>query len=130
KGYTYGIAAGMVSYPGSTLMVVSTEAANEYIEPVIKEVYAEMALLQNEKVPQEELEMVKNYMLGDLCRAYEGAFSIPDAWIFVQTAGLKEDFFEKSVESVKNITAGRIMELAQKYLLPEKMVEVVAGKMV
>lgn len=130
KGYTYGIAAGMVSYPGSTLMVVSTEAANEYIEPVIKEVYAEMALLQNEKVPQEELEMVKNYMLGDLCRAYEGAFSIPDAWIFVQTADLKEDFFEKSVESVKNITAGRIMELAQKYLLPEKMVEVVAGKMV
>lgn len=130
KGYTYGIAAGMVSYPGSTLMMVSTETANEYIEPVIKEVYKEMMVLQNERVPEEELEMVKNYMLGDLCRAYEGAFSIPDAWIFIQTSGMKEDFFERSVESIRGITAERVMDLAQKYLPAEKMTEVVAGKLV
>lgn len=56
KGYTYGIAAGLVSYPGTSLLVISTETANEYIESVVKEVYHEMDRLQQEKVPVEELE--------------------------------------------------------------------------
>ena len=38
KGYTYGIGAGVVSYPDTGIFVISTEAANEYIEPLIKEV--------------------------------------------------------------------------------------------
>lgn len=72
KGYTYGIGAGLVSYPGTSLLVVSTEAANEYMESVITEVYHEMDRLRQDKVPAEELEMVRNYMLGDMCRSYEG----------------------------------------------------------
>ena len=54
--------------------MISTEAANEYIEPLIKEVYHEMDRLCEERVPKEELEMVRNYMLGDMCRSYESAF--------------------------------------------------------
>ena len=71
KGYTYGIGAGIVSYPDSGILIISTEAANEYINPIITEVYREMDKLCNEPVPQEELEMVQNYMLRDLCRSYE-----------------------------------------------------------
>lgn len=88
KGYTYGIGAGVVSYPDTGIFVISTEAANEYIEPLIKEVYHEMDRLCEERVPKEELEMVRNYMLGDMCRSYESAFSLADAWIFIETAGL------------------------------------------
>ena len=85
KGYTYGIGAGIVSYPGTGILTVSTEAANEYVNSIITEVYREMDKLCNDLVPQEELEMVKNYMLGDLCRSYEGPFSLSDAWIYIET---------------------------------------------
>ena len=64
KGYTYGISAGLVSCPGSSVLFISSETANEYVEPLIDEVYREMDRLCHEPVGDEELSMVKNYMLG------------------------------------------------------------------
>lgn len=130
KGYTYGIGAGVVSYPGNGLLIISTETGNEYIKPVIQEVYREMDRLCNEKVDDRELTMVKNYMLGDMCRSYESAFSLADAWIYIESGGLDKDFYTNSVEAVKTVTADEIQELAQKYFCKENLIEVVAGKKV
>lgn len=130
KGYTYGIGAGIVSYPNTSVLVVSTEAANEYVNPIVTEVYQEMDRLCNELVGPEELEMVKNYLLGDLCRSYEGPFSLSDAWIYVETAGLDEQFFVRSLEAIHEITREEIRTLAQKYFCKENLIEVVAGKKV
>ena len=128
KGYTYGIGAAIVAYPGSSLLVTASEAANEYVEPLIGEVYLEMDRLCTDLVSPEELEMVQGYMLGDLCRSYEGPFSLPDAWIYADTAGLDESFFERSAEAVRSITREEIRDLAQRYLCKEKIIEIVAGK--
>ena len=128
KGYTYGIGAGIVSYPGTGILAVSTEAANEYVDSIITEVYREMDKLCNDLVPQEELEMVKNYMLGDLCRSYEGPFSLSDAWIYIETAGLDECFFIRSLDAIRGITREEIRILAQKYFCKENLIEVIAGK--
>ena len=130
KGYTYGIGAGIVSYPGTGILTVSTEAANEYVNSIITEVYREMDKLCNDLVPQEELEMVKNYMLGDLCRSYEGPFSLSDAWIYIETAGLDERFFIRSLDAIRGITREEIRILAQKYFCKENLIEVIAGKKV
>lgn len=48
KGYTYGISAGIMPYPDSGLLVVNAETANEFVEPLIKEVYHEIDRLQND----------------------------------------------------------------------------------
>lgn len=130
KGYTYGIGAGIVSYPDTGILAISTEAANEYIHPIITEVYREMDRLRNDLVPQEELEMVKNYMLGDLCRAYEGPFSLSDAWIYIETAGLDERFFVHSLDAIRGMTSEELRTLAQKYFCKENLIEVIAGKKV
>lgn len=130
KGYTYGIGAGIVSYPGTGILVVSTEAANEYVNLIIPEVYREMDRLCNDLVPSEELEMVKNYMLGDLCRSYEGPFSLSDAWIYIETAGLDDRFFIRSLDAIRSITREEIRILAQKYFCKENLIEVVVGKKV
>lgn len=128
KGYTYGISAGVVCYPHTGVLVVSTEAANEYIDPLVDEVYKEIDLLRTEKVTEEELNMVRNYMLGDLCRSYENALALSDAWIFIETSGLDKHFFERSVEAIKEVTADDIKHLAEKHLCKENLIEVVAGK--
>ena len=130
KGYTYGIGAGLVTYPGISVFGISTETANEYVEPLISEVYSEMDRLQEELVSQEELDMVKSYMTGDLCRSYETAFSLPEAWIFLQTAGLPDDFYKRNVEAIRDVTPGEIRQLAQHYFCKERLIEVVAGKKV
>jgi len=128
KGYTYGISSGIASYPDAGVFMVSTEAANEYVEDIIKEVYHEMNLLQTDLVPESELNMVKNYMLGEMCRSYEGPFSLSDAWMFIQTSHLSDSYFEESLKAVQNVTSEELKALAQKYFDQEKMIEVIAGK--
>lgn len=130
KGYTYGIAAGLVNYPGIGVLGISTEAANEYIEPIIIEVFKEMERLRSEKVSDKELDMVRNYMLGDMCRSYESAFSLSDAWIFIETTGLDHGFFERSLEAIREVSADEILTLAQTYFCKENLIAVVAGKKV
>ena len=128
KGYTYGISAGVVFYPDSGLLIVSTETDNEYVEPLIQEVYHEIDRLHQEPVSAEELRMVRNYMLGEMCRSYESPFSLSDAWIFIATSGLKDDYFARSLQAVNEITPAEIQDLAQRYLCKEKLKEVIAGK--
>ncbi|WP_321517360.1 pitrilysin family protein [uncultured Bacteroides sp.] len=128
KGYTYGISSGIASYPDTGVFMVATEAANEYVEDIIKEVYHEMSMLQTDLVPDSELNMVRNYMLGDMCRSYEGPFSLSDAWMFIQTSNLSDSYFEESLNALISVTAEEIRILAQKYFDQENMVEVIAGK--
>lgn len=128
KGYTYGISASLVPYPGNSLLVIGAETANEYVEPLIGEVYHEIDRLQNELVAEPELRMVKNYMLGDMCRSYESAFSLADAWMYVQVSGLSDSYFADTLEAVKSITAQEIRELAARYLCKETLKEAVSGK--
>lgn len=128
KGYTYGIGAGIVSYPETGVLIVSTETANEYVDSVIAEVYNEMDRLCEERVPEKELAMVRNYMLGDMCRSYESAFSLADAWIFIETAGLDNAFFDRSLSAIRNITSDDLLNLAQRYFCKENLIEIVAGK--
>ena len=130
KGYTYGIGAGIVTYPNISVLSISTEAANEYAEAIIAETYKEMDKLQQDLVPQAELDMVKNYMLGDWCRSYEGPFSMSDAWIYIETGGLDDQFFHRSIDAIQSITCEEIRDLAQKYLCKENLIEVIVGKKV
>lgn len=128
KGYTYGIASGLISYPDTGMLIISTETANEYVPAVINEVYHEIDRLRQDLVPQDELEMVKSYMLGDLCRAYEGPLSVAEAWIYTQTAGLDDTFYERTVQTIRSVTAEELRHTAQLYLGKESLIEVVAGK--
>ena len=72
--------------------------------------------------------MVQNYMSGEMCRSYESAFSLADAWIFVQISGLRDSYFTDALDAVKNVTPEEIRELAGKHLCKEKLKEVVSGK--
>lgn len=128
KGYTYGISAGIIPYPGQSVFVINAETDNEFVEPLIREVYHELDRIQNELVSSAELSMVKNYMLGELCRSYESAFSLADAWTFVQVSGLQESYFTDVQEAVKTITPEELRNLAEKYLCKENLKEVVSGK--
>lgn len=128
KGYTYGIAASLMTYPDHGMLAISAETTNEYVDPLISEVYHEIDRLQNELVSDEELKMLKNYMLGDMCRSYESAFSLADAWISLQVSGLSSSYFAEALNAVKNITPDEIRELSQKYICKESLKEIISGR--
>jgi len=128
KGFTYGISANIIPYPDSGLFIISTEVANEYVEPTINEIYKEIKKLQEENVDEKEIQMVKNYSIGEFCRSFEGMFSLSDAYIMLETYGLKDDYFKKNLHDIIHITSEEIRSLAQKYMKIEYMIDIIAGK--
>ncbi|MCD8167578.1 MAG: insulinase family protein [Bacteroides sp.] len=128
KGYTYGISAGIASFQDSGVLVISTETANEYVEEVIKEVYNEIDKLQNEPVSARELDMVRNYMLGDMCRTFESLFSLADNWISLHAAGLTPEYFQRNINAIHAITPARLQQLASTWLCKKNLKEIIAGE--
>lgn len=125
KGYTYGIYSYLQNHLQQSAWVVSTEAGKDVCEATIAEVYKEMEDLREEIVDEEELLLVKNYMLGTILGDLDGPFHIIGRWKNVVLNNLPENYFYTTIDTIKNITAEELQVLAQQYLRPEDFYELV-----
>jgi predicted Zn-dependent peptidase len=125
KGYTYGIYSYLENHMQESAWVISTEAGRDVCEATITEVYKEMEELRNELVDDEELLLVRNYMIGSILGDLDGPFHIINRWKTIILNGLPEDFFYKQINTIKTVSAEELQQLANKYLLPEKFYELV-----
>lgn len=125
KGYTYGIHSYILNHISTTAWMVSTEAGRDVCEATITEVYNEMRDLRDELVDEEELQLVKNYLIGTILGDLDGPFHIIGRWKNLILNGLDENYFYNSVNIIKTISAKELQELANKYLQPEKFYELV-----
>lgn len=125
KGYTYGIHSYMQNHIHDTAWMISTEAGRDVCEATIEEVYKEMEILCTEPVDKEELDLVRNYMIGSLLGDLDGPFQIIGRWKNYILNGLTEDYFHNTIATVRNITAEELQSLANKYLVPDSFYELV-----
>jgi zinc protease len=128
KGYTYGIGSGMVSLKNAGYFFISTEVGVDVCKDAIKEIYFEMNRLREELVTEDELTLVKNYMLGTFLRNVDGPFALADRFKGIMEYGLGYDYFDKYIATVKGITASNVRDLANKYFDNNSMIELVVGK--
>ncbi len=125
KGYTYGIHSYFQNHIHETAWMISTEAGKDVCEATITEVYKEMETLREEPVEDDELLLVKNFLMGTVLGDLDGPFHIIARWKNIILNGLDENYFYKSIDSIKGITATELQELANKYLIPEDFYELV-----
>ena len=126
-GYTYGVMAAMVNFDKEGYLAIATQVAREVREEVLTEIYYEIERLRNELIPEDELQMVKNVMIGEILRILDGPFGIADVTIENIMCGMNNSATEHSVEQIIAITAEQVRDLAAKYLRREDLVEVVVG---
>lgn len=125
KGYTYGIYSYLQNHIQQSAWLISTEAGKDVCEATIDEVYKEMKKLREETIDEEELLLVRNYMIGQILGDLDGPFHIMSKWKNIILNNLDEKYFYDSVSEIKNITAVELQEMAEKYLHPEKFYELV-----
>lgn len=126
-GYTYGINSAMVNFENEGYLAIATQVARECCDEALKEIYYEIERLRDELVSDEELQMVKNVMIGEILRILDGPFGIADVTIENIMCGMDNGATERSVEQIVAITPEEVRSLARKYLQREKLVEVVVG---
>ena len=125
KGYTYGIHSYFQNHVNASAWMISTEAGRDVCAATIAEVIKEMEILRNEPVDQEELDLVRNYMIGSLLGDLDGPFQLIGRWKNYVLNGLDENYFYKSIETIKSVTPQELQTLANTYLQPDDFYELV-----
>lgn len=125
KGYTYGIHSYMQNHIASSAWMITTEAGKDVIDATINEVHKEMKELREELVDEEELMLVRNYMMGSILGDLDGPFQIIARWKNIILNGLDENYFYNSIKTIKTVSAKELQDLAQQYLNPEDFYDLV-----
>ncbi len=128
KGYTYGIGSAVVSLQNSGYFFITTEVGVDVCTSAIHEIYYEMDRLKQELITEEELELVKNYLLGTFLRSVDGPFALAERFKGIMTYNLGYDYFDRYVATIKSVSASELRDLANTYLDKSSMIELVVGK--
>lgn len=127
KGYTYGIYSFISNFEIGSYFCVATDVSLAYKENTVSEIYKEIFRLKTEPISIEELEMVKNYHKGRIMKSIDGSMRMANVLSLLLPLGLDEEYINKRLEAVENITPERIVYLANKYLDIDKMYKVIVG---
>ncbi|MCP9749534.1 pitrilysin family protein [Ferruginibacter sp. HRS2-29] len=125
KGYTYGIHSYIQNHIQQSAWLVSTEAGKDVCDATLEEIYKEMKTLREQPVDEEELSLVRNYMMGSILGDLDGPFQIMAKWKNIILNNLDEKYFYESVDAIRNTSAEELQALAQKYLQPENFYELI-----
>ena len=125
KGYTYGIHSHVQNHIQDSAWMISTEAGKDVSEATVEEVYKEINLLREILIDEEELMLVRNYMIGSILGDLDGPFQIIGRWKNIILNNLDEKYFYDSIKTIKTISATELKALAEKYLQPEDFYELV-----
>ncbi len=128
KGYTYGIGSGISSLSHGAAFFIATEVGADVCRDAVAEIEKEVTLLQTELISEEELSLVRNYMLGSLLGSLENVFSHADKFKNIHFAGLGYDYYDRYTDVVRTITAEELQQLAQKYWNLTDLYRVIVGK--
>jgi predicted Zn-dependent peptidase len=129
KGYTYGIGSGIISMKNACYFYIASEVGADVRKQAVNEVYKEIERLRKEPVPSEELNLVKNYMIGSFLRSIDGPFALSDRFRSIIDYDLDfNKFYTRYIQTIKSTTSRQLLELANRHLQEESFYETVVGK--
>ncbi|HQQ94142.1 MAG TPA: pitrilysin family protein [Bacteroidia bacterium] len=128
KGYTYGIGSGLSNYVHAGAFFISTEVGTDVTEKALQEIYREIKRLREDLVDAQEVETVRNYMLGNFLRSVDGPFALADKFKAIWEFGLDYTYYDRYFKAVKEVNPAELRELANKYLQVDQLLECVVGK--
>lgn len=126
-GYTYGVVAAMVNFEQAGYFAVATQVGTDVTRDALREIYAEIERLRTEPMPEGELSLVKNIMIGEMMRILDGPFGIADVTIENILCGRDHTVIGENIRRIQAMTPADVQHLAQKYLAREDLVTVIAG---
>ena len=128
KGYTYGIGSMLAEIYQNGYFAIMTQVGKKFVDPTLDEIKKEMDKMRNELVGEQELTMVRNYLMGQSLKAADGPFSMMDLFLQVEVADLDYSFYNRAIQVLKTITPQEIKALAKKYLIWDEMLVITAGQ--
>lgn len=128
KGYSYGVQTSLSSLKHSGLFMIATDVGMDFTEDTVRQIDFEIERLRNDVIQREELELVRNYILGSILGSIESIFSHADKFKNVYFSGLGLDYYKYYSDQINSMTPEKLRDLAIKYLHFDQLNKVIVGK--
>lgn len=119
------ITGGSGVTPGAFLGYIGTRPGN--VEKALKVMYEMIDEVRTQPVSDEELRNAKDYLKGSFVFGQETTGQLAGLLISMERYNLGWDYMVKYTSAVEAVTKEDILRVSQKHLVPERMVEVLAG---
>jgi zinc protease len=126
-GYTYGAASRFFGRQGPGPFVISAAVATEATGAAAREVLGELDRLRREEVAPGELEATQSYLIGVFPYTMQTIGDLAKRLETLAVYGLPDDYFERYLERVREVTAEEVLELARRHLHPDRLAIVAVG---
>jgi zinc protease len=127
KGHTYGIYSSLAEIGDFNYWVISADVQKAFRQEVIDEIYREIHRLATEPVEANELEVIRNYLIGQMLSRFSSSFDLMDRFRSVHHSGLDFDFYRKKLAFLRTFTAEDLLAIGEKYFSNPPFTEVIVG---
>lgn len=128
KGYTYGISSHLYALKDTGYFTIGTDVNFEAEEDTLVQIQKEISTLQNELISEEELYVVKNYLLGSFTNSLSAPFSAIDKFKVLYTQGFDLSFYNSYINSIRTTSSESLLALANEHLIWESLSHSIVGK--
>jgi predicted Zn-dependent peptidase len=127
KGHTYGISSSLAEIGDTNYWVIGADVQKAFYQEVIEEIYFEIEKLASEPIDEDELEVVRNYMIGQMLSRFSSSYDLMDRFRSVHHSGLDFSFYTQKLAYLKSFTSKDVTRMGEKYFKKKPFIEVVVG---
>ncbi|NGM64085.1 M16 family metallopeptidase [Sphingobacterium sp. SGR-19] len=128
KGFTYSIGSAFASLQHTGFFTIATEVGADSTQATLREIEKEFDILRNSQATEQEIALVKNYILGSILGTIESIFSHADKFKAVYFYGLDLSYYTRYNEIIRNMTAADVQRIANTYFDYDNLLKIVVGK--
>lgn len=126
-GYTYGAYSRISADELVGNFNASAKVRNEVTDSALIQFRVELNRIVDEKVTDEELQNIKNYMSGTFAYSLQDPQTIARFAINTEKYKLPIDFYPTYLKQIAAVTIDDIKEMAEKYIKPSNALVLVVG---
>jgi zinc protease len=127
KGHTYGIHSSLGEIDDFNYWVISADVQKAFRNEVLEEIYKEIQKLTVHPMDQDETELVRNYLIGQMLGQFSSSFDLVDRFKSVHYSDQDLSFYRRQLEYFRSFQAEDIQEIGQKYFSKRRFKEVLVG---
>ena len=126
-GYTYGSYSSLNNDELVSEFSAYAKVRNAVTDSSVQEIMYELNRIRTEKVPQDELDGIKNFLTGNFAISLEDPETVAKFAINIDRYKLPKDYYENYLKNLAAVTVDDIYAMAQKYIRPENATILVVG---
>ncbi len=127
KGHTYGIHSTLVELDQYAYWMIAADVKKEHQKEVFEEIDKEIHRLRSELADSEEIEILRNYLVGQLFSKFSSPFDLIEQFKGVYYSGLDFSFYENRFNYLKKFTAADLLNIGERYFSCADRVKVRVG---